>query len=286
MQTMEPCDFKPSLPVPSATVIVARERAGALEVLMLRRAESLRFNGGMWVFPGGRVDDADFTIAGQAGVTTGLRRRWSGRFRTLQGSTLGERDTVALHLAAARETQEEAGLRLAVADLVYFSHWITPAVMAQRFDTHFFIAALPEGQSVELDERESSAHAWADLGETLGRPDIPEGLLPPTYLTLRDLAASHRRHGSLAGLLRAEATREVPPILPLAQVDGKIWDMLMPWDAEYSRAAGTAAGTSTATAAAPRRWPQHLLELPSRMIVEGRRTRLASSTVRRAQENS
>lgn len=267
MQVMKRGDIQTSLPAPSATVIVARERAAALEVLMLRRAESLRFIGGMWVFPGGRVDDADVTTAGQAGVTTELRRRWSGRFRTLEGSTLGERETIALHLAAARETQEEAGLRLAVSELVYFSHWITPAVSARRFDTHFFIAAMPEGQAVRLDERESSASKWVSLGEMPGSAELPEGLLPPTYLTLRDLAASHRRHGSLAALLRAEAMREVPAILPFARVAGQVWDMLMPWDADYARAAGTAPASSA--------WPAYLRDLPSRMTMDGGRMRLA-----------
>lgn len=268
---MEPNETAATAPVASATVIVAREQAGALEVLMLRRAESMRFVGGMWVFPGGRVDEEDLAAARQAAVPAELRRRWSGRFHTLGGATLDERDTVALHLAAARETQEESGLRLAVSELVYFGHWITPTVSPQRFDTHFFVAALPEGQSVALDERESSAHAWVSPEEALSGTGVADALPPPTYMTLRDLAASHRRHGSFAALLRAETARDVPPILPLVNATGQVWDMLMPWDAEYARVAG-ATGM-------PRSWPRHVLDLPSRLTFEGRRMRLAPSVV-------
>lgn len=247
-------------PVPSATVIVAREVAGSLEVLMLRRAESMRFVGGMWVFPGGRVDEGDRVAAAGVPYAADLHRRVAGRFQRLEGGVLAEQETLALHIAACRETHEEAGVRLRPEALVYFSHWITPEVSPQRFDTHFFITAMPQDQAVELDARESTDHAWINPEVACAGASKADTLPPPTYMTLRDLAASHRRHGSLEALLRAEAAREVLPILPATSVTGALWDMLMPWDVQYARAPG-AFTTHHA-------WPAHLLELPSRLTFE------------------
>ncbi len=104
-------------PRQAATVILLRGGADALEVLLVRRTPRARFMGGVWVFPGGAVD-------AEEGDGDGAHRA-----------------------AAIRELSEEAAIVLEdPAALVKFSRWITPAEVQIRFDTHFFLAALPAGQ--------------------------------------------------------------------------------------------------------------------------------------------
>src|SRR5881392_4073949 len=113
-------------PRPAASVIVLRGGADALEVLLVRRTPRARFMGGVWVFPGGAVDPGE-----------------------------DERD------AALRELVEEAAITVAGRDeLVRFSRWITPAEVKIRFDTHFFLAPLPEGAEPSIDGQEIVDHAW------------------------------------------------------------------------------------------------------------------------------
>ena len=78
---------------------------------MLRRSSRLAFAGGMWVFPGGRVDDAD-----RAGLA--------------DDDELG-----AARRAATREAQEESGLVVASQVLIPYSHWMPPAITPKRFST-------------------------------------------------------------------------------------------------------------------------------------------------------
>src|SRR5690349_9020604 len=112
----------PSTPRQSASVIVVRDGAGGLELLMVRRHPQQRFMGGYWVFPGGAVDVAE-----------------------------GEGD--AAHRAAAvRELEEEAGIGgVDPAALVKYSRWITPELLKIRFDTHFFVVRAPAGARAVCD---------------------------------------------------------------------------------------------------------------------------------------
>jgi 8-oxo-dGTP pyrophosphatase MutT (NUDIX family) len=120
-------------PIPSATVVVLRERDSRLEVLMLRRSAAVSVHGGGWVFPGGRLEAGDAT---DSDILGGLRR------------------------AAVRETCEEAGVVLDEGLLVPWSRWITPVFIKPRFDTLFFAAAVPAEVPVTVDGREIDAHAW------------------------------------------------------------------------------------------------------------------------------
>jgi 8-oxo-dGTP pyrophosphatase MutT (NUDIX family) len=166
-------------PVPAATVIVVRDADSGLETLMLRRSSKLAFVGGMWVFPGGRVDAADRDGAHGDEIATARR-------------------------AAVREAREEAGLEVPAASLVPFSHWTPPPITPRRFLTWFFLAQAPAGPVV-VDRGEIREHAWMSPAEALRRRDAQEiELAPPTFVTLTDLA----RFESVAEALAAARARE------------------------------------------------------------------------------
>lgn len=160
--------------IPAATVVLLRDaRDGSgIETLMVQRNSKLEFAGGMWVFPGGRIDPADH----------------------VDGVVVDEPEAVltAAARAAVREAFEEAGLALVVADLVPFAHWTPPSITPKRFATWFFAARAPEGE-VTIDGGEILAHEWMAPRHALRRRNRNEiELAPPTWITLSTLT----RHAS------------------------------------------------------------------------------------------
>ncbi len=152
-----------SEPVAAATVLLLRDGAAGLETLMLRRNSKIAF-GGMWVFPGGRVDDAD-----RVGLAT-------------------EDDLAHARVAAVREAHEETGLVVEPDRMVPFSHWTPPATTPRRFLTWFFAAVAPEG-SVQIDEGEIHESCWMSARAALERRDAGEiEVAPPTFVSLYELA--------------------------------------------------------------------------------------------------
>jgi len=148
--------------VPAATVILLRDGPDGLETLVLLRNSKLAFAGGMWVFPGGRVDAED--TAGAVDALEAARR------------------------AAVREAAEEAGLAVDVTELVPYSHWSPPAAASKRFATWFFLAPAPDG-AVTIDDGEIKDHAWVRPTEGLRRRDAKEiELAPPTWVSLHELS--------------------------------------------------------------------------------------------------
>jgi 8-oxo-dGTP pyrophosphatase MutT (NUDIX family) len=149
--------------VPAATVVLLRDAPdGGVETLMVRRSSKLEFAGGMWVFPGGRVDPEDVPSDGD--VIEAARR------------------------AAVREALEEAALVVDGDALVPFAHWVPPPVTAKRFATWFFLGPAPEG-AVTVDMGEIRDHRWLEPGNALARRDAEEiELAPPTWVTLHRLA--------------------------------------------------------------------------------------------------
>jgi 8-oxo-dGTP pyrophosphatase MutT (NUDIX family) len=149
--------------IPAATVILIRDgETGGIETLMMHRTSRVAF-GGMWVFPGGRVDEADR----HSGVT----------------------DFEAARRAAVREAAEESGLLLDEDDLVVWAHWEPPPVIPKRFATWFFLAPAPLAAEVVVDGVEIHDHAWLAPEEVIARRDRGEvELAPPTWVTLHDLA--------------------------------------------------------------------------------------------------
>ena len=148
---MEDSPAKPLVPIDAATVVVLRDAqpaavpghgfdpaasdAGAhLEVLMLRR-NSRGFFGGMWVFPGGRVDPPDRDAPGDVVAPCDPR--------TAGADDLHDGDRRGFHTAAVREAHEEAGIDLSGAELTHFAHWLPPPIRPKRFSTHFFVCEAP-----------------------------------------------------------------------------------------------------------------------------------------------
>lgn len=155
-----PDDAPPA--VPAATVVLLRDEPDGVTTLMLHRSSAGAF-GGMWVFPGGRVDDGD-------------RRPDDAD------------DEAPARRAAVREAVEECGLLLETHELVPFSHWTPPPETPRRFATWFFVARASDGEVV-VDGHEIHDHAWLSPAEVLDRRDRGEiELAPPTYVTLADLA--------------------------------------------------------------------------------------------------
>ena len=148
--------------IPAATVVVLRDAPTGLQTLMLRRNSRLEFVGGMWVFPGGRVDPEDH---GGADDVVGAARN-----------------------AAAREAVEEAGQSIDPETLVWFSHWTPPPMAPKRFATWFF-AARATGDAVTIDGGEIHDAAWMVPSEAIARRDAGEiEMAPPTWVTLHYLA--------------------------------------------------------------------------------------------------
>ena len=173
--------------IPAATVILLRDGEEGLETLMLRRNSKLEFAGGMWVFPGGRVDDEDHPDDGPD-------------------------VEVAVRNAAVREAEEEAGLQVDVDSLVSFAHWTPPKVAIKRYATWFFVAPAPAG-AVTIDDGEIHDAMWVRPADALRRRDDGEvELAPPTWVSLDRLARSSTVEEAIAEAERTEPEEFVTAI--------------------------------------------------------------------------
>lgn len=275
--------IRPAVPRDAATVILLRQAPG-VEAFLLQRTRALDFAPGAWVFPGGSVDEGDADPAvGWAGPSAA---DFAGQL-----GTSPERAR-ALVCAAVRETFEESGVLLAGASptamladsaalaadrravlsgsiplgellgrrglvlradlLTPWARWITPEVSPRRFDTWFFVAALPPGQTAALAAEahtgpepggqeqfaapgpagsgpaESESAAWWQPSAALDAARAGRiTLLPPTAVTLAELAA----HQDVPGVLAAR--RAIVPLMPEVVVqDGEPW-LAMPQTIEY-----------------------------------------------------
>jgi 8-oxo-dGTP pyrophosphatase MutT (NUDIX family) len=196
----------PSTPRPAASIVLLR-RGGkhaqrALEVLMLRRSEEARFMPGVWVFPGGSLDEADG--AEEAG----------------------------LRACAVRELAEEAGIDLpAEEELVPFTRWITPEVVATRFDAWFFLALAPAHSPPRPDGVETTEARWFEPAAALAAQEAGELVLSfPTVNQLRWLAEFRTSDEVFA----AYRERTLEPILPVVIAeDGAEPRVVLPGDPDY-----------------------------------------------------
>ena len=248
----------PDEPIKDAsTVIVLREAGDGLETFLLCRHQRSGFLGGAHVFPGGKVDPSD------------KEPSWHGRIdRPTEDITapLGETNAevgLGLLVAAVRETFEEAGVLLAntavgvdlaatrrrlhdgasflelASDidmkidslaLTPYSRWITPKMETRRFDTRFYIAVLPEGQSASHDGTETTSATWLRPAGAL--EDMLAGrikLAPPTVRTLYCLAQFDDAKSVIADAL----SRKPPLVRPRVVTGDDSWFLALPGDPEH-----------------------------------------------------
>jgi 8-oxo-dGTP pyrophosphatase MutT (NUDIX family) len=199
----------PAPPAAAATVVLVRPGPDGLEVLLTRRPATMAFAAGVHVFPGGRVDAGDARpgnplAAGLDADAAALR---------LAGS-LPPDAALAHHVAAVRETFEETGIRIAAADLVPLSRWVTPAALARRFDVWFFAAPVPAGTEVGGPSDEVAAARWITPSGGLAAARAGElALLQPTLVTLEQLAGLPNL-GAIAAAFRPGAAVDDPSVGP------------------------------------------------------------------------
>lgn len=179
---------EPLVPQGAATVLVVRDTPQGPVVFVQRRVPTMEFAPSMYVFPGGGVDAGDAEAELDAGAVEALASRME----------LSAAEAKPLVAAAIREVEEECGLQLRITDLVPRAHWITPAFEKRRYDTWFFAAPMPEGQSALGASTETDHDAWVLPRSLLTA--YAEGravMLPPTVVMLEQLAT----FGSVADFL-------------------------------------------------------------------------------------
>jgi 8-oxo-dGTP pyrophosphatase MutT (NUDIX family) len=258
-------------PRASATVVLLRlEPQKGLQVFLLRRHTASAVLGGAYVFPGGKLDEAD--------CAPSLHARLDSSPQALH-SALGEPDlsphtAAGLYVAAVREALEECGVLFArlgphdalahdahqrqqwqqalhggqgFADVLHgaglcvdtqhlapWSRWITPlqpSVSNKRFDTRFFVAVLPEGQHPIHDNIEAIDSVWLSPREALDHYWAGDlPLAPPQIMTLVSLLP----HADTASVLQAAKLRAPPLILPEAFDEEGVRVLCYPGDPRHS----------------------------------------------------
>ncbi|MGV9755469.1 NUDIX hydrolase [Streptomyces tricolor] len=244
----------PVTPKRAATVLLLKDTPDGPVVHMLRRRASMAFAGGAYAYPGGGVDPRDddrqirwagptrawwadrlgVDAAGaQAIVCAAVRETYEEAGVLLAGpdpdSVVGdttgedwEADRAAL---VARELSfaeflDRRGLVLRSDLLGAWTRWITPEFEARRYDTWFFVAALPEGQRTRNASTEADRTVWIRPEEAAAGYDKGELLMmPPTVATLRQLLP----YRTAADALADAPARDMTPVLARARLkDGEI----------------------------------------------------------------
>jgi 8-oxo-dGTP pyrophosphatase MutT (NUDIX family) len=170
------------LPV-AATVVLVRDGAEGLEVLLLERPRDRGSFAGAWVFPGGRVDPED------AIETTGADAQDADAqdADAQDVDALESAEEAAARRAGVREVREETALELSPESLVTTARWTPPHNVPKRFRTWFFIARAPHGE-ITLTPQESIDYAWIRPAEALQMHGTGAlSLVPPTWITLHGL---------------------------------------------------------------------------------------------------
>ncbi len=251
----------PAEPKDASTVVLLRDGdgdPGGLEVYLLRRHTAMAFAGGFCVFPGGGVDPRDFDHEigwvgpratdwarlletpeehARALVCAAVRETFEESGVLLAGMSPDTvvADTTGADWEADRERLEardlsftefldrrELSLRTDL--LQWWGSWITPVFEPRRYDTRFFVAALPSGQVTRDVSTESDHVLWMPVREALDAVDAGRlAMLPPTYATCLELF----EFGSADAALAAAPARDRTPILPEMQVgdDGGYLDL-------------------------------------------------------------
>lgn len=263
---------------------------------MLRRRASLTAFGGYWVFPGGKVDPADRTYAAwlrAAADDDDGPDLYAGEARTVEipdhlpSLLAAVRETFEecglLYAVSGdpalpeRYHRHSADWRVAIGRdagafealmtaekarpqweaLAYWTRWLPPDDVAQRFDTDFYLAHAPNGQQPSLDAGEADAFQWVNLAD-----EDRSGLkaAPVTHFMLQHLRLRLAQFPDSRVFIDSVRGQIVPTVTPLRHTVGDVRYAVLPWDEEYTTLSTTDTGWSAAERAA-------MAGLPSRLIV-------------------
>jgi 8-oxo-dGTP pyrophosphatase MutT (NUDIX family) len=211
----------------ASTVVLLRDSTSGLEVYLLRRQASMAFAGGMHAFPGGAVDprDADDDNLRWLGPSSAI---WADRLSTSEpaarafvcaavretfeesgvllasgpdGSLVvptgptweGDRQSLVNRRLALSDLLERRGLSVRSDLLRPWAHWITPRFEPRRYDTWFFLAALPKEQQTRDVSGEADRASWIRPRDAVAAAAAGEvAMLPPTWAVLEQLAGYSR----------------------------------------------------------------------------------------------
>ena len=259
---------------PAATVLLVRDAdAGGVEVFMLRRTFNAAFASGMFVFPGGKVDDVDGVdeiaelcdgltdahASSLLGIANGGLAFWVACIRECfeeAGVLLARHESTgdvvrfddpetAKRFEAERENIHDGsvalldlcqreGLRLTTDDIHYVSHWITPMGEKRRFDTRFFIARAPQAQEPLHDDGETIESFWISPQEAIERAHEKDlMLMPPTKANIEFLLPFKTADEVLAAASKVGMPQTILPKLKIDS-DGRVLGIAMPGDPDYA----------------------------------------------------
>ncbi|MFG2651629.1 NUDIX hydrolase [Streptomyces sp. NPDC048436] len=259
-------ELTPATPRRAATVMLLRDSAAGPAVHMLRRRASMAFAGGAYAYPGGGVDprDDDHLVrwagpplaewaerlgvdgpGAQAIVCAAVRETFEEAGVLLAGPTPSsvvgdttgddweaDREALVARDVSFAEFLDRRGLVLRSDLLAAWARWITPEFEPKRYDTFFFVAALPEGQRTRNASTEADRTVWIAPGEATEGYDKGELLMmPPTIATLRQLSP----HGSAADALAAASGCDLTPVLAQARLEDGELVLTWPGHEEFTK---------------------------------------------------
>ncbi|MBM7168451.1 NUDIX hydrolase [Streptomyces sp. G44] len=260
-------ELTPATPRRAATVMLLRDGDSGPEVHMLRRRASMAFAGGAYAYPGGGVDprDDDHLVrwagptrawwaarlgvddeaAAQAIVCAAVRETYEEAGvllagptpETVVGDTTGEdweadREALVARDLSFADFLDRRGLFLRSDLLAAWARWITPEFEPKRYDTFFFVAALPAGQRTRNASTEADRTVWIRPVEAAGRYDMGELLMmPPTITTLRALSA----YGTPSEALGAAGAQDMTPVLAQARLEDGELVLSWPGHGEFTK---------------------------------------------------
>jgi 8-oxo-dGTP pyrophosphatase MutT (NUDIX family) len=244
----------PLTPRAAATVMLVRDTAAGIKVFLMRRHSAMDFAAGVMVFPGGGVDDRDRNAdiewvgpepswwADRFGVDTGLAealvcaaaRETFEESGVLFAGPAGDPHGIVSDASVYRDSRAAlADNTLSFADFLRrerlvlradllrpWANWVTPKEeRTRRYDTYFFVGALPEGQRADGENTETDHAGWATPEAALNDFAAERSfLLPPTWTQLDSLAGR-----TVAEVLAVE--RQIVPVQPHLSLKGGNWEI-------------------------------------------------------------
>ncbi len=249
---------------PAATIVLLRDSPDGLEVFMVVRHHAIDFASGALVFPGGRVEDSDFALAGNPELCPnpdGL-----------------DTEAMGFRVAAIRETFEECGVLFArpsegaglvdaasllavetahraklasggisfeavlsahamlpATDLLtHFAHWITPRNQPKRYDTHFFLAEAPAEHLAAHDGQESVDSVWITPRQALA--DTEAGRFKLVFATQMNLTKLATFVSSAEAIAAAREASVVTVLPEVRKIEGARRLLRIPIEAGYGAA--------------------------------------------------